>query len=120
MEIIDATKNDDFFVISGDDALTLPFIASGGDGVISVVANAFPKDFSDMVRAALADDMKKARELHYKVLPIISMLFAEGNPAGIKAALKVKNITPDTLRLPLVNVSTTLFEKIKSETLRIG
>jgi len=120
MEIIDATKNDDFFVISGDDALTLPFIASGGDGVISVVANAFPKDFSDMVRAALADDMKKARELHYKVLPIISMLFAEGNPAGIKAALKVKNITPDILRLPLVNVSTTLFEKIKSETLRIG
>jgi 4-hydroxy-tetrahydrodipicolinate synthase len=120
MEIIDATKNDEFYVISGDDALTLPFIASGGDGVISVVANAFPKDFSDMVRAALKDDMKTARELHYKVLPIISMLFAEGNPAGIKAALKVKNITPDTLRLPLVNVSDALFEKIKIETLRIG
>lgn len=120
MEIIDGTKKENFFVISGDDALTLPFVASGGHGVISVVANAFPQPFSDMVRAALANDMDKARALHYQVLPIISMLFAEGNPAGVKAALSVKDIILRNLRLPLVNVSDTLYQKIKAETLRIG
>ena len=104
MEIIN-NKPDGFLVISGDDAITLPFVASGGDGVISVIANAFPKGFSDMVVSALNHDIKKAQELHYKYFPMIHYLFVEGNPAGVKAALKELGITGDAVRLPLVNVS---------------
>jgi len=106
-------KPEGFLVISGDDAITLPFIASGGDGVISVIANAFPKGFSDMVRAALADDMVTARKLHYKYFEMIHYLFVDGNPAGVKAALKVLNVTGDAVRLPLVNVSEETNSKIK-------
>jgi 4-hydroxy-tetrahydrodipicolinate synthase len=106
-------KPEGFLVISGDDAITLPFIASGGDGVISVIANAFPKGFSDMVRAALADDMVTARKLHYKYFEMIHYLFVEGNPAGVKAALKELNVTGDAVRLPLVNVSEEIHKKIK-------
>ena len=104
MEIIN-NKPADFLVISGDDALTLPMIASGGDGVISVIANAFPKGFSGMVQAALDNDMNTARSLHYKYFSMIDLLFVEGNPAGVKAALKDLNIIGDAVRLPLVNVS---------------
>jgi len=95
----------DFLVISGDDMLTLPIIASGGDGVISVVANAFPKDFSEMTRQIIAGNVKEAQKLHYKLTDITELLFADGNPAGIKAALKNLKITGDTVRLPLVNVN---------------
>lgn len=105
----------DFLVISGDDALTLPIIAAGGDGVISVVANAFPRIFSDMVRAALNSDFESARKNHYRLLPVTEMVFAEGNPGGVKAALKILGICDDVLRLPLVNISPALFEKIKTE-----
>ncbi|MBW6483955.1 MAG: 4-hydroxy-tetrahydrodipicolinate synthase [Vicingaceae bacterium] len=118
MEII-KNKPTDFLVISGDDALTLPFIASGGDGVISVLANAFPKGFSTMVNAALSGNIKEAQNLHYKYFDIIHYLFCEGNPAGIKATLKVLGITGDTVRLPLVNVSDTIFNKIKELTSEI-
>lgn len=104
MEIIQHKPNG-FLVISGDDAITLPIIAAGGDGVISVVGNAFPKQFNTMVAAALEDDMSVAREAHYKVLPIISHLFAEGNPAGVKEALAHLNVMQTHVRLPLVNVS---------------
>jgi 4-hydroxy-tetrahydrodipicolinate synthase len=104
MQII-ASKPADFLVISGDDALTLPIIASGGDGVISVLANAFPNGFSRMVDAALNNKMEEARNLHYKYFPLIDLLFVEGNPAGVKAALNHINILGDTVRLPLVNVS---------------
>jgi 4-hydroxy-tetrahydrodipicolinate synthase len=104
MEIIN-TKPEDFLVISGDDALTLPMIASGADGVISVFANAFPKGFSTMVQAALNNDMNSARALHYKYFSLHDYLFVEGNPAGIKAALKALHIIGDVVRLPLVNVS---------------
>lgn len=114
MKIINK-KPHDFLVISGDDALTLPIIASGGDGVISVVGNAFPKLFSDMVRAALKNDYPAARINHYRLLTITEMLFAEGNPGGIKAALKILGICDDVLRLPLVNISVGLFEKMKTE-----
>lgn len=106
-------KPEGFLVISGDDAITLPFIASGGDGVISVIANAFSKGFSDMVRAALADDMVRARKLHYKYFEMIHYLFVEGNPAGVKAALKELNVTGDAVRLPLVNISEEINNKIK-------
>ncbi|MBL7882684.1 MAG: 4-hydroxy-tetrahydrodipicolinate synthase [Bacteroidia bacterium] len=96
----------DFLVISGDDMLTLPIIASGGDGVISVVANAFPKDFSEMTRQIIAGNLKEAQKLHYKLTDITELLFADGNPGGIKAALKNLKITGDAVRLPLVNVNT--------------
>jgi 4-hydroxy-tetrahydrodipicolinate synthase len=112
MEIIN-NKPDEFLLISGDDALTLPMIASGGDGVISVIANAFPKGFSGMVKSALNDDMKTAQELHYQYFEMIHYLFVEGNPAGVKAALKILGIAGDTVRLPLVNVGQKTFDKIK-------
>jgi 4-hydroxy-tetrahydrodipicolinate synthase len=105
----------DFLVISGDDALTLPLIACGGDGVISVVANAFPKEYSQMVKFALQGDFKAAQENHYKLLNVTGMLFAEGNPSGIKSALKSMGIMQDHVRLPLANVSAGLDEKINSE-----
>jgi 4-hydroxy-tetrahydrodipicolinate synthase len=98
-------KPKDFLVISGDDNLTLPLIACGADGVISVVANAFPKDFSQMVRLALLDEMNDARKLHYKLNEITEQLFVDGNPAGIKAVLEMMDICSANLRLPLVKVS---------------
>jgi len=112
MKII-KNRPDNFLVISGDDNLTLPIIASGGDGVISVVANAFPKDFSDMVRAALKSDLDKARKLHYKLMDITDQLFADGNPGGIKEALSVLKISGTTLRLPLVEPNHKVQQKIK-------
>ena len=112
MEIIN-NKPSDFLVISGDDAITLPLIASGGAGVISVIANAFPKGFSDMVRCALNYDLVEAQKLHYNYFEMIHYLFVEGNPAGVKAALKILGITGDTVRLPLVNVGEKTFNKIK-------
>lgn len=102
-----------FLVISGDDNLTLPIIASGGDGVISVVANAFPKDFSDMVRAAIEDDMAKARKLHYKLMDITDQLFADGNPGGIKYALSLLKVCDTYVRLPLVEPNEKVKQKLK-------
>jgi len=104
MEII-KNKPKDFLVISGDDALTLPLIAAGADGVISVVANAFPKEFSEMVNLALAGNMKKAREIHYKLLKFINAIFEDGSPSGVKAALEVMELCSNNLRLPLVKVN---------------
>ncbi len=108
-----AGKPEGFLVISGDDALTLPLLAAGADGVISVVANALPNDFSAMVQAALTNDLPAARALHYKVLPVIDYLFAEGNPAGVKNALSHLGIMDEYVRLPLVPVSNELSYKIK-------
>jgi 4-hydroxy-tetrahydrodipicolinate synthase len=112
-------KPTDFLIISGDDGITLPILAAGGDGVISVVGNAFPHSFSAMVRAAMSNDMDKARELHYLLFPIIPMLFAEGNPAGIKECTASLGITKNTVRLPLVNVSDNLKTKIIAQTSNI-
>ena len=98
-------KPKDFMVISGDDNLTLPILACGGDGVISVVANAFPKDFSEMVRQILAGNLEDARKLHYKLTDITEQLFSHGNPAGIKAVLELMDICQANLRLPLVKVN---------------
>ncbi|MCB9222785.1 MAG: 4-hydroxy-tetrahydrodipicolinate synthase [Crocinitomicaceae bacterium] len=118
MDIIQ-NKPSNFLVISGDDAITLPILAVGGDGVISVVGNAFPQQFSSMVKAGMADKMDEARKWHYHVLPIISKLFAEGNPGGIKESLVELNIMSNTLRLPLVNVSENLQKEIKELTRNI-
>lgn len=98
-------KPKEFLVISGDDMLSLPMIASGADGVISVIANAFPKDFSEMTRQILAGNVKEAQKLHYKLTDITEQLFADGNPAGIKAVLELFGICKATLRLPLVKVN---------------
>lgn len=106
-------RPDNFLIISGDDNLTLPIIASGGDGVISVVANAYPADFSDMVRHALIHDLKTAQKLHYKLLEITEQLFADGNPGGIKYVLSQKKITGSAVRLPLVEPNDTVKAKLK-------
>jgi 4-hydroxy-tetrahydrodipicolinate synthase len=104
MKII-KNKPKDFSVISGDDMLTLPMIACGADGVISVVANAFPKDFSEMTRQILVGNIKEAQKLHYKLTDIIEQLFADGNPAGVKAVMELVGICKANLRLPLVKVN---------------
>lgn len=103
-----------FLVISGDDAITLPLIGAGADGVISVIANAYPKSFSEMVRQALKNNFVNSRKLHYKLLPLIPLLFSEGSPAGIKTALAAKNVCGEKVRLPLVGVSKKLKNDITS------
>lgn len=105
-------KPEDFIVVSGEDALTLPLMAAGVSGVISVVANAFPKEFSSMVQFALNNDFVAAEKIHYRLLELIDNLFIEGNPAGIKAALEILGIIENNLRLPLVKVSDKTYEKI--------
>ncbi|PKV52127.1 4-hydroxy-tetrahydrodipicolinate synthase [Aquimarina sp. MAR_2010_214] len=102
-----------FLVISGDDVLALPAVVAGGDGVISVVGQGFPKSFSEMIRLGLSGETKKAFEKLYALLPAIDYAFEEGNPAGIKNILKVKGICEDNLRLPLIPVSEGLAKKIK-------
>lgn len=112
MNIING-KPDNFDVISGDDALTLPFVAAGGAGLISVVGNAFPLQTSELIKAAAAGDRSKALRLNKELLPIIPLLFAEGNPAGVKEVLKHVGVCDHHVRLPLVNVSTGLAERLK-------
>lgn len=106
-------KPSDFLVISGDDALALPAVVAGGDGVISVVGQGFPALFSEMIRLGLAGETKKAFEKLYTLLPAIDYAFEEGNPAGIKNILKVKGICEDNLRLPLIPVSEGLAKRIE-------
>lgn len=103
MDII-RNKPKDFLVISGDDLLTLPLLGMGSDGVISVIANAYPKLFSEMVNLGLKGDMQKAREIHYRLTDFIRSVFADGNPSGIKAALEIMEIISNNLRLPLVKI----------------
>ncbi|MBK8614470.1 MAG: 4-hydroxy-tetrahydrodipicolinate synthase [Flavobacteriales bacterium] len=105
-------KPKDFMLISGDDALTLPIIALGGVGVISVVGNALPAEFSALVNAALKGDLETARKEHLRLIEVIDLLFAEGNPGGIKNVLKVLGICGDTMRLPLVNISEATANKL--------
>jgi len=101
-----------FQLISGDDAMTLPLIAAGGSGVISVVGNAFPRQTSEMVRLALENRWEEARSIHYSLMEIIECLFVEGNPAGVKAALNILNICENQLRMPLVPVTKTTYTKL--------
>lgn len=103
----------DFLVTSGDDHLTLPLIAGGMDGVISVAANCFAKDFSTMVKAALNKDYEAARVLHYKLLEGFDLLFAENNPAGVKAFLSEQGLIKNKLRLPLVPLSDLVLKQLR-------
>jgi len=112
MEIVqNAPKG--FSVLSGEDALTVPMMAVGVKGVISVVANAYPKTFSTMITAAANGDFIKASEHHYKLLEVTHAFFAEGNPSGVKAALEIRGIMENQLRLPLTTVSSELYSRIK-------
>lgn len=102
-----------FLVVSGDDHLALPLIACGMDGVISVAANCFPKDFSELIRLALSQNFHEADKLQYKLLEGIDLLFAENNPAGVKCFLAEMNMIENVLRLPLVPLSSSLYQKVK-------
>jgi len=105
---------DDFLMVSGDDHISLPLIACGAHGVISVAANCFPKDFSAMIRLALKNDFAGAAKLHYKLLEGYDLLFAENNPAGLKAFMYELKLIENELRLPLVSLSEPIHKKAKS------
>lgn len=101
-----------FLVISGDDMLALPTVMAGGDGVISVLGQGFPEQFSQMMRDGLDAKIKEANEVHYKLMPLIDLIFQEGNPAGIKALLSLKGTGTSSVRLPLVKASEDLTQDI--------
>ncbi|HEY1047844.1 MAG TPA: 4-hydroxy-tetrahydrodipicolinate synthase [Bacteroidia bacterium] len=105
-------RPDNFAVISGDDALTLPLISIGMDGVISVIANAYPKPFSELVRLALNGEYSKALPLHYQLLDAMNLIFADGSPGGIKVILEALGICGTTVRLPLNDVSAKVRQQI--------
>ena len=118
MQIVNGEKPLGFSVLSGDDNLTLPMLAFGMDGLISVVGNAYPMEYSNMVRAGLKGDFSEARKLHYRLMDLVDLLFVDGNPAGIKATLDLLGICSQDLRLPLVPVTKptlNAIEKIVSE-----
>ncbi len=106
-------KPENFVLISGDDMLTIPVIAAGGIGVISVLGNAFPATCAELVNNALKNNFKSAREIQFRYLEMIELLFTEGNPAGIKAMLSTMNLCQNTLRLPLVPVSRPTMTRIQ-------
>ncbi|MEY4125920.1 MAG: hypothetical protein RL737_109 [Bacteroidota bacterium] len=108
-----------FGVLSGDDNLTMPLIAAGADGVISVVANAFPALFSTMVHAAMNGELDLARAAHYKLFDVTKMFFEQGNPGGVKAALAHMQLMDEYMRLPLFPVSDELRKRIENETTAI-
>jgi len=106
-------KPENFALISGDDMMTIPIIASGGVGVISVLANAFPAQCSEIVSHALKGNFKLSREMQFRMMEIIDLLFIEGNPSGVKAMLNIMNVCQNSLRLPLVPVSRTVYTRIQ-------
>lgn len=109
-----------FLVISGDDMITLPMVLAGGAGVISVIAEGFPRQFSDMVRLGLERKADEAYKLHYLLADAIDMIFEQGNPAGIKAVFKSLGLCEDVLRLPLVNVNNDLAGRIEAFVKKVG
>jgi 4-hydroxy-tetrahydrodipicolinate synthase len=113
-------KSDDFLLISGDDAITLPMMAMGAVGMISVSGNALPRQTSDMVRLCLQGDYKAAGKLHSSLVEFTRLMFVEGSPAGVKTALKQLQVCGDVVRLPLVQVSNKTAEAIINETKKIA
>jgi 4-hydroxy-tetrahydrodipicolinate synthase len=112
--VIIKNKPSDFQVISGDDGITFPLIAFGAVGVISVIGNAFPKEFSRMVRLALSGDYANALHIHHNFTELLELLFVDGNPAGIKSVLNMMGYIENSLRLPLTPTRITTYEKIKA------
>ncbi|WP_294273813.1 4-hydroxy-tetrahydrodipicolinate synthase [uncultured Chryseobacterium sp.] len=108
-------KPEGFSLVSGDDEFTLPVTLAGGDGVISVIGQAYPKEFSTMVQLAFEGKVQEAYAIHNKLVDITRLIFAEGNPCGVKAVLTEKGIIKNYLRLPLVKASEGLYGKIKFE-----
>jgi 4-hydroxy-tetrahydrodipicolinate synthase len=106
-------KPQNFMVISGDDGITFPLITLGAVGVISVIGNAFPREFSRMVRLALRGDLVGAREIHYRFTELMELLFVDGNPAGVKSMLSEMGMIENVLRLPLVPTTIATKEKIR-------
>lgn len=104
-----------FLVLSGDDALTLPMIAAGGHGAISVIANAFPEHFSSMVRYALQGDFSRAAQLNNALLDVHPWLYLEGNPVGIKAAMEIQGLCSREVRIPLIPLSDASYQKLRTE-----
>lgn len=113
-------KPEGFLVISGDDMITLPMVLAGGSGVISVIGEGFPKEFSEMVRLGLQGKVQQAYELHYQLADSIDMIFEQGNPAGIKEVFKHLQISENTVRLPLVNVNQELSDRLKTFITRLN
>lgn len=111
MKLIDGTP-EGFLVISGDDMVTLPMVLAGGSGVISVIGEGFPKQFSDMVRLGLQRKVDEAYKLHYLLADSIDMIFEQGNPGGIKEIFKSLGLAENTVRLPLVNVNDDLAKRL--------
>ena len=109
-------KPKDFLVISGDDMITLPMILAGGSGVISVIGEGFPKQFSKMVQLGLERKVDEAYKIHYQLADSIDMIFEQGNPAGVKEIHKTLGLSQNTVRLPLVNVDDNLAKKLKDFT----
>ncbi len=107
-------KPEGFLVISGDDMITLPMVLAGGSGVISVIGEGFPKQFSKMVQLGLQRKVDEAYEIHYQLSDAIDMIFEQGNPAGIKEVHKLLGLSENTLRLPLVNVNADLSNRISN------
>lgn len=114
MDDIIKNKPADFMVISGDDGITFPLLTLGAVGVISVIGNAFPKEFSKMVRLALNGDFKNALSIHHRFTELFSLLFVDGNPAGVKCLLNAMGYIENKLRLPLVPTRITTYEKIRA------
>ena len=112
-------KPESFMVISGDDPVTLPMMALGAVGVISVVGNALPRKTSDMVRHCLAGDFDAARPIHSALIDFIRLMFIEGSPAGVKTALKNLGVCDDYMRLPLVQVGNVTAGRIIEETTKL-
>ena len=113
MDDIIKNKPENFMVISGDDGITFPLITLGAVGVISVIGNAFPREFSKMVRLALEGDFQNALLIHHRFTELFSLLFVDGNPAGVKCLLNAKGMIENELRLPLVPTKITTYEKIR-------
>jgi 4-hydroxy-tetrahydrodipicolinate synthase len=107
-------KPEDFLIISGDDDLALGIVLAGGAGVISVIGQGFPKEFSEMIRLGLKGNAKDAYKLHFRLMDVIGYIFEENNPAGIKGVFEALGLCRDSVRLPLVPASNQLKEKIKS------
>jgi 4-hydroxy-tetrahydrodipicolinate synthase len=114
------TKPEGFLVISGDDMITLPMVLAGGSGVISVIGEGFPKEFSEMVRLGLNKNVNEAYQLHYKLADSIDMIFEQGNPAGIKEVFKHLGLSENTVRLPLVNVDENLSVRLSNFIKNLG